>query len=104
MDKAPIRRGKPTVHHKWNLNQGILSGDTMQLLSYQLLEAYDDSSFKNLMRVFTQTAIEVCEGQQLDIDFESRDDVKEEEYLMMIKLKTSVLLGCALKMGAIIGG
>lgn len=102
MDDAPLRRGKTTVHEKWNSNIGILSGDAMMISSYQYLESYDGTVFKELMKVFSQTAIEVCEGQQMDVDFETRNDVTISEYLEMIRLKTSVLIGCALKMGAIV--
>jgi geranylgeranyl diphosphate synthase type II len=102
MDDAPLRRGKVTVHEKWNPNIGILSGDAMMISAYQYLEPYDPEVFKKLMQVFSKTAIEVCEGQQMDVDFETRADVKIEEYLKMIGLKTSVLVGCALKMGAIV--
>jgi geranylgeranyl diphosphate synthase type II len=102
MDDAPLRRGKVTVHEKWNPNIGILSGDAMMISGYQYLETYDPEVFKKLVQVFSKTAIEVCEGQQMDVDFETRADVKIEEYLKMIGLKTSVLVGCALKMGAIV--
>ena len=104
MDAADLRRGQQTVHKKWNVNTGILSGDAMLILAYQKLGAYDGSTFKELMTLFSRTALEVCEGQQHDVDFETRDDVSIEEYLNMIKLKTSVLVGCALQMGAIIAG
>lgn len=102
MDDAPLRRGKPTVHEKWNLNTGILSGDAMLILSYQLLEFYQGAIFKDLNRLFTKTALEVCEGQQYDIDFETRNDVSIDEYIKMITYKTSVLVAAAMKMGAII--
>jgi len=102
MDDAPLRRGKPTVHEKWNLNTGILSGDAMLILSYQLLEHYQGATFKNLSILFTKTALEVCEGQQYDIDFETRNDVSIDEYIKMITFKTSVLVAAAMKMGAII--
>ena len=102
MDDAPLRRGKPTVHEKWNLNTGILSGDAMLILSYQLLEHYSGSTYKNLNSLFTKTALEVCEGQQYDIDFETRNDVTINEYINMITYKTSVLVAAAMKMGAII--
>lgn len=102
MDAAPLRRGKITVHQKWDINTGILSGDAMMILAYQYLDQYEGTTYKRLMQVFNQTALEVCEGQQMDIDFETRDDVKIAEYLQMITLKTSVLIGCALKFGAII--
>ncbi len=102
MDDAPLRRGKPTLHEKWDLNTGILSGDAMLINSYQLLENYDGKVFKELIGLFSKTAVQVCEGQQYDIDFESRDDVKIEDYLKMIEYKTAVLVGASLQMGAII--
>lgn len=102
MDDAPIRRGNATVHKKWNVNTGILSGDVMMINSYQCLEKYATEMFKKLSILFNRTAVEVCEGQQYDIDFETRNDVSLVEYLTMIKLKTSVLIGAALQMGAII--
>jgi len=104
MDDAPLRRGKQTVHEKWNLNTGILSGDAMLIASYQLFEGYDANTFKELVTLFSKTAMEVCEGQQFDIDFETRSDVTISEYIEMIRLKTSVLLAAALKTGSIIGG
>lgn len=104
MDDAPLRRGKPTVHEKWNLNTGILSGDAMLILSYQLLEPYENEIFKALNSLFTKTALQVCEGQQYDIDFETRNDVTVEAYIQMITYKTSVLVAAAMKMGAIIAG
>ena len=102
MDAAPLRRGKVTVHEKWNSNIGILSGDAMMISAYQYLESYESDVFKKLMHVFSKTAVEVCEGQQMDVDFETRNDVTIDEYIKMIGLKTSVLVGCALKMGAIV--
>src|SRR5690606_16685651 len=102
MDGAPLRRGKKTVHEKWGVNTGILSGDAMLIYSYQLLESYPDAIFKELMQLFGQTAMAVCEGQQYDVDFEVRDNVTIPEYLYMIQYKTAVLVGAALKMGAII--
>ncbi|MDA0984230.1 MAG: polyprenyl synthetase family protein [Bacteroidetes bacterium] len=104
MDDAPLRRGNPTVHEKWNLNTGILSGDAMLVQAYQSLEVYEDSVFSSLTRMLSQTAIEVCEGQQYDMDFETQSHVSQESYLEMIRLKTAVLVGCALKMGATVGG
>lgn len=104
MDNAPLRRGQETVHEKWNLNVGILSGDGLLIEAYKQLEEYDGDTFKKLLVLFNKTAIEVCEGQQYDMDFETRDDVSIEEYIEMIRLKTAVLLGCSLKMGAIVGG
>lgn len=102
MDEAPLRRGETTVHHKWDINTGILSGDAMMILSYQFLENYDAKTYKKLVPLFNKTALEVCEGQQMDMDFESRENVIIPEYIKMIKLKTAVLVACALKMGAII--
>jgi len=102
MDAAPLRRGKDTVHTKWNTNTGILSGDAMLIQAYQCFDVYDSELFSQLVKLFSQTALEVCEGQQYDIDFETRTDVTIEEYLKMITLKTSVLVGCAFQMGAII--
>jgi geranylgeranyl diphosphate synthase, type II len=103
MDKAPLRRGQPTVHHKYGLTAGILSGDVMCIYAYDQL-AQIKRSLSPIMQVFNRTAIEVCEGQQLDMDFESRTDVSIEDYIGMITLKTSVLLACSLKIGAIAGG
>lgn len=102
MDAAPLRRGNITVHEKWDTNIGILSGDAMMIQAYQFFESYEPSVFKALIKVFNKAAIEVCEGQQLDVDFETRNDVSIDEYMKMIGLKTSVLVACALKMGAII--
>ena len=102
MDSAPIRRGKETVHKKWDINTGILSGDAMMIVAYQCFENYEPIVFKKLLKLFSKTGLEVCEGQQLDIDFETRDDVTIEEYLQMITYKTSVLVAAAMKMGAII--
>jgi geranylgeranyl diphosphate synthase type II len=102
MDEAPLRRGKATVHEKWDINTGILSGDAMLILAYQLFENYEGSIFKALAELFSKTAIEVCEGQQYDVDFETRNDVTIPEYLKMIEYKTAVLVGAAMKMGAII--
>ena len=102
MDAAPLRRGKTTVHHKWNINTAILSGDAMLIQAYQQLESYSPAVFNSLTRLLSQTALEVCEGQQYDIDFETRDDVSLQEYMTMITQKTAVLLGCALQMGAIV--
>tara|TARA_B100001175_G_scaffold316914_1_gene332111 strand:+ start:3728 stop:4705 length:978 start_codon:yes stop_codon:yes gene_type:complete len=103
MDKATLRRGKPTVHEKWDVNSAILSGDAMLIKAYQSLEIYPINIFKKLARLLSKTAIEVCEGQQYDMDFEIRPNTSEEEYIEMIRLKTAVLVGCALQMGAIIG-
>jgi len=102
MDNAPLRRGKPTVHDKWDLNTGILSGDAMLILAYQFFEHYPPELFKELAMLFSKTALQVCEGQQYDIDFETSDQVSLKDYLKMIEYKTAVLLGAAMKMGAII--
>jgi geranylgeranyl diphosphate synthase type II len=102
MDQAPIRRGKPTVHEKWDNNTAILSGDVMLIKAFQYLEEYKPETFKELTQVLSKTAVEVCEGQQYDMDFEKRKDVTLSEYLKMIELKTAVLLGAALQMGAIV--
>lgn len=102
MDDAPLRRGKPTVHEKWDLNTGILSGDAMLILAYKYFEDYEPIVFQKLAKLFSKTALEVCDGQQLDVDFETRDDVTIDAYMNMIRLKTSVLVAAALKMGAIV--
>jgi geranylgeranyl diphosphate synthase, type II len=102
MDEAPLRRNKETVHTKWNQSIAILSGDVLFVKAYQLLAKQEATHLPQLLELFNRTAIEVCEGQQMDMDFESRNDVSIEEYVEMIRLKTSVLLGCALEMGAII--
>ncbi|MFK7833820.1 MAG: polyprenyl synthetase family protein [Winogradskyella sp.] len=102
MDDAPLRRGQETVHEKWDLNTGILSGDAMLILAYQLFENYEPTTFRDLAKLFGKTALEVCEGQQYDIDFETRNDVTISEYLKMIEYKTAVLVGAAMKMGAIV--
>ncbi|MDD4969154.1 MAG: polyprenyl synthetase family protein [Paludibacter sp.] len=104
MDKADVRRGQQTVHKKWDDNTAILSGDVMQIASYQFIAKTPIKHLKPVLDLFSQTAAEICEGQQYDVDFEQRDVVKGEEYLEMIRLKTAVLLGCALKTGAWIGG
>ena len=104
MDDAPLRRGKETVHERWDLNTGILSGDAMLIMAYQLFENYESAVFRDLAKLFSKTALEVCEGQQYDIDFETRDDVTITEYLKMIEYKTAVLVGAAMKMGAIVAG
>lgn len=104
MDKAGVRRGAQTVHEKWDVNTAILSGDAMLVQAYECLNAYDATLFQSLTKLLSKTALEVCEGQQYDVDFESRRDVSIEEYLEMIRLKTAVLVGCALQMGALIGG
>lgn len=104
MDSAPLRRGSATVHNKWNTNTAILSGDAMMILAYQALESYKDPLFRKLNSLFSKTAIEVCKGQQYDLDFETQLEVTQGDYLEMIRLKTAVLIGCSLKMGALIGG
>lgn len=101
MDKADMRRGKPTVHRVWNENTAILSGDAMLVLAYQLMSQTKNEHLRPVLDLFTETALEIGEGQQYDMEFEKRMDVKEEEYIEMIRLKTSVLLACALKLGAI---
>lgn len=102
MDDAPLRRGMKTVHERWDINTGILSGDAMLIRAYQLFENYEGKTFRQLAQLFSKTAIEVCEGQQYDIDFESRENVSIEDYLKMIEYKTAVLVGASLKMGAIV--
>lgn len=102
MDDAPLRRGSVTVHEKWNINTGILSGDAMLIMAYQLFENYDAITFQSLAKLFSKTALEVCEGQQYDVDFETRNDVTIPEYLKMIEYKTAVLVAAAMKMGAIV--
>ena len=104
MDDAALRRGHATVHEKWNLNTGILSGDAMLIEAYQFLETYPPELALELLKIFNKTALEVCEGQQYDVDFETRDQVAEHEYLKMIQFKTAVLVGAALQMGALVGG
>lgn len=104
MDAAPLRRGKKTVHELWDINTGILSGDAMLIYAYQLFERYSGETFRELAMLFSKTAIEVCEGQQYDIDFETRDEVSIDQYLKMIEYKTAVLVGASLKMGAIVAG
>lgn len=102
MDSSKIRRGKETVHIKWNLNQAILSGDSMLILSYKLFENYSDEIQKKLLQLFNDTALLICEGQQMDMDFETQTNVNYESYIKMIKHKTAVLLGSSMQMGAII--
>lgn len=104
MDEAPLRRGHETVHIKWDLNTGILSGDAMLILAYKCLENYDPDRLNPIFKSFNKTALEICEGQQYDVDFENRNDVSLDEYLKMIKFKTAVLVGTALRFGAIIAG
>ena len=104
MDRAEMRRNQPTVHIKWNDNTAILSGDAMLIKAYQLLEQCDSQSFPSILKLFSKTAAEVCDGQQYDMDFEERMDVTVNEYLEMIRLKTAVLLAASLKIGALCGG
>ena len=104
MDHADMRRGHPTVHVKWDANTAILSGDTMLLMAFKQMMQCPQEHLHAVLDVFTETTLEIDEGQQYDISFETRDDVREEEYIEMIRLKTSVLLACALKIGAILGG
>ncbi len=101
MDRAETRRGRPTVHIKWNTPTAILSGDTMLTLASELMSRCPDEKLPGLLRLFNRTAIEIYEGQQMDMDFERRSDVRVEEYMEMIRLKTGVLLGCAVSVGAI---
>ena len=102
MDNAPARRGQATVHEKWDTNTAILSGDVMLVAAYKLLESVDDAVFKNVFKRFNQTAAEVCEGQMMDMDFALKQNVSKDEYIEMIRLKTSVLLGFALELGGMI--
>lgn len=104
MDNADLRRGHETVHKKWNANQAILSGDSMLVLAYERMAQCPKDKLSQVLAIFTETALEIGEGQQYDIDFEQRTDVKEEEYIEMVRLKTSVLLACALKIGATLAG
>ena len=103
MDRADMRRGKATVHKVWNDNAAILSGDAMLVLAYQYMARVKTDCLKPVMDLYSQTALEICEGQQLDMEFETRHDVTEEEYIEMIRLKTSVLLAASLKIGALLG-
>ncbi len=103
MDRAPLRRGQPTVHHKYGMATGILSGDVMCIFAYERL-AKLHKSMPLILQIFNKTAIEICEGQQIDMDFEHRNDVSIQEYIQMITLKTSVLLAGSLQIGAITGG
>lgn len=104
MDNANLRRGMPTVHRRWNANTAILSGDTMLVMAYQHIALCSPAMLANILPLFSRTALQIGEGQQLDMDFETRTDVTDDEYIEMIRLKTSVLLACALKMGAILAG
>ena len=102
MDSSKIRRGNESVHIKWNVNQAILSGDAMQILAYKCLENYESKIQKKLIQIFNDTALKICEGQQLDIEFEKEKDLKFSDYIQMIKYKTAVLLGSSLKMGGVV--
>ena len=104
MDHADMRRGHETVHKKWDANRAILSGDTMLLQAFERVEECDPTKLPDVFKVFIQTTLEIGEGQQLDVEFETRNDVTEDEYIEMIRLKTSVLLACACKVGAIMAG
>jgi geranylgeranyl diphosphate synthase, type II len=104
MDNAPLRRGKTTVHERWNKNVAILSGDVMLIKGYELMMQVDNSILRQVLDIFNETAVGVCEGQQLDMEFENRNVVDINEYINMIRLKTAVVLGGALKIGALIGG
>ena len=104
MDRSDMRRGKPTVHKVWNDNTAILSGDAMLILAFRLMTAAPSEHLKEVMELFGLTTLEICEGQQLDMEFESRDNVTEDEYIEMIRLKTAVLLAGSLKIGAILAG
>ena len=104
MDYSAVRRGQPTVHEKWDTKTAILSGDVMSILSYQILAEVEEDILKEILQLFNQTALQVCEGQQLDMNFESRTDVDVNEYMSMIELKTAVLIATSLKAGAIAGG
>lgn len=104
MDNADVRRGRPTVHRRWDANTAILSGDSMLVVAYQRMAQCAPDKLKPVLDLFTETALEIGEGQQYDMDFEHRDDVTEAEYIEMVRLKTSVLLACAMKIGAILGG
>ncbi|HXI00230.1 MAG TPA: polyprenyl synthetase family protein [Sphingobacteriaceae bacterium] len=104
MDMAPLRRGKKTVHEKWNTNIGILSGDAMLVEAYKLFLSSDTSLLPEILSVFNKTAVEVCEGQSIDMHFENNEEVNVDQYINMVRLKTSVLVGAALKIGSILGG
>lgn len=104
MDKAPLRRGKPTVHEKWNVNTAILSGDVMLVKVYDMFLQLESETLKTVLAAFNQCAAEVCEGQQWDMDFETTSRVTEAQYINMIRLKTAVLLGFSLELGAILAG
>jgi geranylgeranyl diphosphate synthase type II len=104
MDKAPLRRGMPTVHEKYDPSTALLSGDVMMVVSYEYISRIQSPHIRRILQLFNQTAVKVCEGQQLDMDFEAKEHVTLEEYLNMIELKTSVLLAASLQIGSILGG
>ena len=104
MDNSSLRRNKPTVHVNWNPNIAILAGDAMNILAYKMVNRIEKNILPDILGIFNETAIQVCEGQMMDMDYENRNDVTEEQYLQMIGLKTSVLLAACLKIGSIIGG
>ena len=104
MDRADVRRGKPTVHKLWNDDVAILSGDAMLVLAYRYISSCAPEYLKKVLDLFNETSLEICEGQQLDMEFELRNDVQENEYIEMIRMKTGVLLAACLKMGAMLGG
>jgi geranylgeranyl diphosphate synthase type II len=104
MDAAPLRRGRPTVHARWGANAAILSGDAMLVAAYRLLVRTPAGHLPAVLEAFNETALDVCRGQQYDMDFENRDDVTEDDYMEMIRLKTAVLPACCLRAGAIVGG
>ncbi|MCP4461087.1 MAG: polyprenyl synthetase family protein [Cytophagales bacterium] len=104
LDKAPLRRGQPSVHEKWNESTAILSGDTMMIRAYELLENVAPEYLPSALRLFNQCAVEVCEGQQMDMNYEQQEEVSEQEYLEMIRLKTAVLLGFSLQLGGLLAG
>ncbi len=104
MDNSPIRRNEPTLHLKWNPNIAILAGDAMNVLAYKLINKTNEKILPEILKIFNETAIQVCEGQMMDMDFEKRNDVSEDQYLQMIGLKTSALLAASMKIGAVTGG
>jgi geranylgeranyl diphosphate synthase type II len=104
MDNSVLRRNKPTVHEKWNRNVAILSGDVMSILAYKFIEDCSPEMLPDILALFNETALKVCEGQQYDMNYESRNDISVDDYLKMITLKTSVLIAASLKLGAILGG
>lgn len=104
MDESSLRRGRETVHKKWDINTAILSGDAMQILAYQYFERYEQHTFKELAMIFSRTALQVCQGQQYDLDFEKQEIVCPKQYYKMIECKTAVLLGAALRMGGVVAG